>query len=273
MDAITLTNWSDLENFVDDIDKRYAAERITPLLFRGQQDATWKAETSLEREVGSGLQVLDYYGIIARIQPEIQSFTGNVWEPILSTVPSRLFSHYDQLSGMWRSGAFPALEYMAFLRHHGFPSPLLDWSRSLYVAAFFATRRPSESGFSIYVLDERPHNIKSGSSDKPGIHRAGNTRTAPKRHFLQKSTYTACTSFSDGVWRFSDHESVFQDGTLSADFPQDRLWKLVLPATERPNVVRQLEAHNLNSFTLFGTDDSLMEALGTREFLRSGITR
>ena len=33
---------------------------------------------------------------------------------------------------------FPGGGYLAYLRHHGFPSPLLDWTKSPYIAAYFA---------------------------------------------------------------------------------------------------------------------------------------
>ena len=44
-------------------------------------------------------------------------------------------------------------EFMIYLRHHGFPSPLLDWTRSPYVAAFFAFRqRPVNSDDGVAVF-------------------------------------------------------------------------------------------------------------------------
>src|SRR5579871_975887 len=46
----------------------------------------------------------------------------------------------DADAGVFFKAQFPGYDYMAYLRHHGFPSPLLDWTRSPYVAAFFAFR-------------------------------------------------------------------------------------------------------------------------------------
>jgi hypothetical protein len=67
---------------------------------------------------------------------------------------------------------------------------------------------------------------------------------------------------SDSCWRFTPHEDAF-DGTRPFS---DRLWKFNLPSTERRKVLKYLDAVNLNAYSLFGTEDSLMETLAIREF-------
>jgi hypothetical protein len=49
---------------------------------------------------------------------------------------------------------------------------------------------------------------------------------------------------------------------------QDRLWKFNIPWTERLKVLRILDTYNLNAFSLFDSEESLMEtmALRTLEF-------
>lgn len=67
---------------------------------------------------------------MSRVKPEIETFTGKTWEwPEWS-------DHESDFGGHLRK--HPALTFMTHLRHCGFPSPILDWSRSPYVAAYFA---------------------------------------------------------------------------------------------------------------------------------------
>jgi len=61
-------------------------------------------------------------------------------------------------------------------------------------------------------------------------------------------------------WYFERHERVFQRGEEHQDF----LWKFSIPWTERLHVLRLLDEYNLNAFSLFESQESLMETLAVR---------
>ena len=67
-------------------------------------------------------------------------------------------------------------------------------------------------------------------------------------------------------WSFVEHSSVFALNTKGAS--QDVLKRFVLSANERRNVLAELQDYNLNAYSLFGSDDSLMESLSNREEIR-----
>jgi hypothetical protein len=230
-------------------------------LFRGQRNASWSLDTTLER---SGLRdngFLDYYRLICTVRPQIESFTGTTWGILPPDEVMQLSKEYDKFSLMLDGidGTFPAYRYMAYLRHYGFPSPLLDWSRTPYVAAYFAFRHANKDKVAIYVY--RAGRIKRYSSKEPQIHSLGPYVQTHRRHFLQQSEYTICVSFTNSTaWNYAPHESVFSRNRPN----QDVVLKFTIPATERIKVLTALDSYNLNAFSLFESDEALMETMALR---------
>ncbi|MFC0711121.1 FRG domain-containing protein [Azorhizophilus paspali] len=103
-------SWADFKSHVSTISRfRY--------LFRGQQKP-WKLCTSFHR----------------RGRYRISEFTSKDVKQLHQRL-SAITSHFFDLNKPDQNGAFFNL-----LQHHGYPTPLLDWSHSPYVAAFFAFR-------------------------------------------------------------------------------------------------------------------------------------
>jgi len=256
--------WEEFEDGLQRVREEYEQSPRSlksSLLFRGQEDSCWSLRTTLERN-RERMLFKDYYRIIERIVPQIETLTGNEW-PIPSYPDvEKAVKEYDAFSIKLSSGRCPGYAYMAYLRHHGFPSPLMDWSRSPYVAAFFAFNKAIEasgSRVSIYILGQMSFRISGNRM--PMLDRYGPYVKTHRRHVLQQSEYTLCTGFDD-EWRFEKYDAIFDTGPRQQGF----CWKFTIPTAERTKVLRLLDGYNLNAFSLFESEDSLMETLAVRGF-------
>lgn len=265
MNEIRIERWEDFESAVAQIRKNN--EQPDEVLFRGQADSSWRLSTTLDRYPKSEISVAEYYKTVHVVKHQIESFTEAKWDiPELSDL-NALCAEYDGLRGVLRSGPLPAHSYLTYLRHHGFPSPLLDWTSSPYVATFFAFRDASEKDRAVYAYSEMPAAGKFRSSGQPEIYSVGPYTRAHKRHFLQQSQYTVCLQFhpgqrsAPGEWVFGAHDQVFERGEPD----QDLITKLTISAKERTKILKTLDAYNLNAHSLFGSEESLMETLAVRE--------
>jgi FRG domain len=224
--------------------------------------------TTLERAGAAceRMSFANYYRLtVGRVKPHVETLTGVMWD--VPPYSSEIEKSFENDLGLLSLGRFPSIEfyrYMVYLRHHGFPSPLLDWSCSPNVAAFFAFREPVDTSKdrSIYVYCEMPRGTKGGAVGGPTIRPIGKYVRSHPRHFRQQSDYTICGSFERGVgWCFHSHHPVF------GWHGQDCLWKLTLPSTERASVLRLLDDYNLNAFSLFDNEETLLETMWFREYV------
>ncbi len=267
MEEINVDSWEEFKIELAKIrlerGQSHNADSPYPLLFRGQGNSCWSLSTTLDRW-RKPMSFQEYYRVISKIKPQIESFTGKEWPiPDYQEVENRSATYeFDLDLGF---GRFPAYAYMAYLRHRGFPSPLLDWSRSVYVASYFAFNKPSKtpSGrVSIYVFSDIRNKLHG--TQMTVVYRQGPYVNTHRRHFLQQSEYTLCLGF-DTEWRFEQYDKVFNDGLRQ----QGICWKITIPATERVKVLQELGEYNLNSFSLFGSEESLVDTLATQEFRSS----
>ena len=130
-------------------------------------------------------------------------------------------------------------------------------------AAYFAFANAEQNrSVALYVYLETPNKAKvQPSAGTPYITPVDHHITTNKRHFLQRSRYSTCLRYDGRNWLFVPHQEVLNVN----DTNQDVLWRFVIPSTERAKVLRRLDRLNLNAYSLFGSEESLMETLAFRE--------
>jgi hypothetical protein len=258
LNTVDLDCWESFEKHVASIfvtwqklkDEKKYNQWSTPR-FRGHSDADWKLETTLERFTKKSVDTEHYFKTLRDIRPSVISVTGKNWD-----IPEK-----------FEGGRLPAsgYEFMIYLRHHGFPSPLLDWTRSPYVAAFFAIRsqeKPKSDKVAIYSYVERFEHPEGFNGEAPTIHGLGPYAVTHKRHYTQQCEYSICQKRTHGRYVYSSHETIdFAD--KSSDLGP--VTKYTLPVSDREKVLKQLQRMNVTAFSLFGSEESLMETLAYQE--------
>lgn len=261
METKQLTTWEDFETQISEVFSAVRVARRDPTtyisdpLFRGHAFDSWTLSTTLERFSPRQYTVLEYYERLKAVQPAVLTFSSSApslsdWEESRVTLPNPP----------------PGYEFMIYLRHHGFPSPLLDWTRSPYVAAFFAfekAQRPS-GNVAIFVFREYVVGGKGGLVDAPTIIGLGPYVVAHPRHHIQQCEYTICKKKVSGRFVYCDHEEAIVDGQTE----QDVLVKYLIPVRERDKVLERLYLMNISAYSLFANEEALMTTLAYKEIER-----
>jgi hypothetical protein len=258
LNEIELHTWEDFEaeitSLLDTVRKKRAEAKmyVSRPLFRGHANASWKLDTTLERCTSQQYSMRDYYNLIGGVRPAVESYTEKHWNL------SEEYSIDESIPG-------PPLGYdfMIYLRHHGFPSPLLDWTRSPYVAAYFAFRTEGpaqDDSVAIYSYIEYYGHAHTWDLDRAAIFVSGPYVITHKRHYTQQCEYTICKKRVDDNYVYANHEDA-----IVTDNVQGSLRKYILPKKERVKALGKLNVMNISAYSLFGNEESLMETLAYQE--------
>ena len=237
--------WSKSIAWSEFIDISLEAKRKNKsLVFRGQADSQWTLRTSFHRTN----------------RRDLSSFSAkDMFE----------LSKYLTLSGNRKfdlSNATDFAELLSLAQHHGYPTPLLDWSKSPFVAAYFAFRTVKRDDLSgsvrIYFFDYKKwekygQKYRSLSIDDPrfsvttlDINSQSNSRVLPQQSLF---TFTNLTDIETWI---TGHE------TEGCEFMK----AYEISKKSAHDAMNDLDNMNINAASLFPGLDGSFEALKRRLF-------
>lgn len=207
-------------------------------IYRGQSDSTWSLISTLMRTdiVVSLSEFKGYFNILLpQVKEKVQAWEGRDWD---------------------LGSDLGLAEFTSYLQHNGFPTPLLDWTFSPYIAAYFAFEgvnhfEPQSENVSIYCFNYKEwgkkykqeydisHSINHVSVLQPRM--VGNHKLS-----LQQGCFTL-SNVMDIEQHIRAHE------TKENEF----LNKYCLSVVERPKVIKELSLMGISAVQLIPSVESV----------------
>jgi hypothetical protein len=245
-----------------DFDKLLSAIGVSGWLFRGQQNSEWTLETSLERY---------RVGVPAR-EAELRA------RHAFGTRGHQFIHSPEMLNN--------AIESLALMQHHGAPTRLLDWTRSPYVAAFFAVQDATDLAGSsaVWAVNEawcyqsavKHFEAGFGVTNEVAYRAVYAINWHPSefakflawtdRDFvipLEPRLHTERLAIQQGLFLCPANLERPFIANLSGSAPdaEHHIRKFVIPNALRPAFLKQLRLMNINRATLFPGLDGFAESI------------
>jgi len=276
-----LDSWEAFEDAVGQIKKKTEGLKkstgasTTTVLFRGQPNAKWGLKSTLERKTKKEITVGIYFNLMLKVWRNPVIKNKREWPDLEEKIENLNVDIVNSFLTA-KANSDQIISFMAHLRHHGFPSPLLDWTECSLIAAFFAfTNIPNNAKrVAIYTFREHTGDVTSEylhGMSKPTTIEVGSHFNQIERHKKQKANYTLCVQ-QDNIKdfknaRFVDMEKdvnrpgVYTDSKgndVDMGSVENVTNKYTIPVSERNKVLKKLQTEGINRCSLFQdeTEDS-----------------
>jgi hypothetical protein len=235
---VKIQSWNQFKDYAISLEpQRY--------VFRGQADSNWRLRTHFHRA--------GRFSLIKLIGIDIPQLHGHL---------SNLTQHHFRLVDPLENAAFYSL-----VQHHGYPTPLLDWTHSPFIAAFFAYRglkTQSDLGdrkVRIFVFDQREwqiNNIRSQLICPARPHFSFlNPLAINNPRMVPQQALSTITNVDD-----IEHFIGFHERRVGKRFVQ----VIDLPAADRNQIMHELSLMGITAGSMFPGLDGACEQLKERNF-------
>lgn len=219
-------------------------------VYRGQSNDQWTLTSSWHRATRDP-KLATYWQILPAVHDYVNTFTQKRWN----------LQDYNELTS-----------FLGFLQHHGFPTPLLDWTRSPYIAAYFAfegvnDRAPEADNIVLFTFDfnsflrdwRQEYDLQSVN---PFVTVLPAWSMGNQRQIIHQGLYTL-SSVADQRAHIIGLGAQFQAMHGTA---KDYLWEYRIPVSEKPRVMRDLQLMGISAMSLFPGVDGICRHLRAMYF-------
>jgi len=251
---IQLNSWKGFKEFID-------KERSLNFIYRGQSDSAWELQTTIERA-------------------NFGETTFDIEDELLKDFKKGLKFHLNN-----EITPNSTLEYHSLLQHYGAPSRLLDFTKSPYIAAYFAFEQATKTDgqeVAIWIVDRlnlyqsafyyfEKHFSLTYDHDYNFDDQSFETVFYQSKE-MELSCLFPVEPLNQNV-RYHLQQSIFlalanpnmsleeQLEFMRADLLHKTFKKVTIPATEKGVAIRDLIKMNINRATLFPGLDGFAKSL------------
>ena len=236
-------SWNQFKTTVSNI-----TEAAPGAIYRGQSDASWGLVSSYHR-LAASVDSSVYWGLLDELKDYVETWSDHHWD----------LSNNQDISA-----------FVGFLQHNGFPTPLLDWTDSPYIAAYFAfdgvdDAEPQNDDVSIFAFDTTKwvddwQQVMDLKSATPHVSVLRSPARGNRKQIIQQGVYTF-TNVQDQQAHIEHIEEVAKK-TPAPTY----LYKYEIPSTDKPAALRDLHTMAINAMTLFPNIEGVCKYLRSRYF-------
>ncbi|HBJ85594.1 MAG TPA: hypothetical protein DDZ88_17300 [Verrucomicrobiales bacterium] len=254
-DTITLANWEQIHEYAN----------RPGWIFRGHQKEGWELQTSIERCCNRH-----------QIPPNERRATED-----------RIFREFRRIYHQYAlhlPGRGAIVEWLSLMQHHGAPTRLLDFTYSVYVAAYFATE-VAEGDCAIWAIDspwlreQAMEILHANGKEQEIVARLSHRFNEEDEDVASKSFFSAPyvrAAWPINAFRLNERLRIQQGiflvpGDVSQTFVEnldaipeakDRLIKIVVPSALISEARKQLFFMSISRTSLFPGLDGYAQSLG-----------